>query len=186
MADKEQNNDDVGFFAIIPATILDDQALPDGAKLLYAEISRLAKAKGYCWAKNEHFAKSRKTSERTIIRWINVLKKRGHIVTRYKFFPDSKKIEERRIYIQILANVQTPPEFEANDHEDSECLSSEHDLSPDNLVVTSVSPLDDLVVTKMSPPSVMTLFKQWIKSFEFNPSIIGSKSPVNFIRSFVS
>ena len=153
MMGKEQTYEDAGFFAIIPATVMDDETLPDGARLLYAEISRLAKLKGYCWAKNEHFAKSRKTSERTIIRWINSLRKRGHIVTRYKFFPDSKKIEERRIYIQILAKAKAPYEYEANDHENIEYHCGESDPPQVNLVVTPVSPPDDLVVTKMSPPS---------------------------------
>ena len=34
--------------------------------------------------------------------------------------------------------------------------------------------------------SILALLKLWIKAFEFNPCIIGSKSPIDFINSFIA
>ena len=129
MAEK---NEDPGFFAIIPATVRYDMTIPDGAKLLYAEITSLAKRKGYCWTHNDYFAELYKTSERTISRWISALQEKNHIVVRFIYFPDSKKIKERHIYIQIKTAAASESE------------------TP---VVTKMSVLDAPVVTKMSTPS---------------------------------
>jgi hypothetical protein len=90
-----------GFWAVIPATVLYDQSLPWGARLLYAMISNMANMKGYCWASNAYFARFFVTQERTIIRWLNALREAGHIIVSYEYFPNSKKIKERHIRIRL-------------------------------------------------------------------------------------
>lgn len=67
------------YYAIIPATVRYDEKLSANAKLLYGEITALTSKEGYCWASNSFFAKLYKTEPRTIQRWMNLLKKRGHI-----------------------------------------------------------------------------------------------------------
>jgi rubrerythrin len=139
MADRSE---DAGFFAIIPATVRYDKSIPQGAKLLYAEITALAKKKGYCWASNEYFANLYDTSERTIIRWVQSLNQAGHIDIHFKYFPDSKKIEKR--YLML-------PKPIAKKAATKSMSTMDQDL--EDSVVTKMSPPEGLVVTKMSLPS---------------------------------
>jgi hypothetical protein len=147
-----KRSEDPSFFTIIPISVLHDDSLSPNAKLLYAEITGLTKQTGYCWAQNQYFAKLYKTSERTIIRWINELQANGHISVHYQYFPNSKKIAKRLIYCTFLTKKPEPhPDGEEKLHIYAEnCILSN---PPDDLVVTKMSPLDELVVTKMSPPS---------------------------------
>lgn len=68
------------YYAIIPANVRYDKSLPNGAKLLYGEITSLCNEKGYCWANNHYFSELYEISDRTIIRWLNFLQKRAYII----------------------------------------------------------------------------------------------------------
>ncbi len=79
---------DPGYYAIIPAPVRYAQhykdggktrKVPQGAKLLYGEITALCNKKGYCWALNEYFTELYEVDERTIRRWIHALEKLGVI-----------------------------------------------------------------------------------------------------------
>jgi len=147
-----KRSEDTSFFTIIPVSVLHDESLNPNAKLLYAEITGLTKQTGYCWAQNQHFAKLFKTSERSIIRWINDLQANGHISVHYQYFPNSKKIAKRLIYCTFSAKKPAKP------HQDGEekphIYPENFDLPnpPEGLVVTGVSPPEGLVVTGVSPP----------------------------------
>ena len=110
---KEKNSDEenAGFFAVIPATVRYDKSLPPGAKLLYGEISALAKKKGYCWSRNPYFAELYDASERTIIEWIWRLHAAGHVDIYFKYFPGSKKIARRYISLPYPPNKELPPDL---------------------------------------------------------------------------
>lgn len=69
-----------GYYAVIPAHICGDNKLNADCKMLYAEISRLANAQGYCYAGNAHFARSANCSEPTIKRRLKALADAGYIV----------------------------------------------------------------------------------------------------------
>lgn len=45
-----------GYWAVLPAKVRYDKTLRPNAKLLYAEITALADARGYCWATNGYLA----------------------------------------------------------------------------------------------------------------------------------
>ena len=64
---------------MLPAQIRYSADLPPGAKILYAEISSLTDARGYCFASNEYFADLYKASVRTIQRYLDALKAGGFI-----------------------------------------------------------------------------------------------------------
>ena len=53
--------------------------LPAGAKILYAEISSLTDARGYCFASNGYFMELYGMTERTLQRHLDALKKGGFI-----------------------------------------------------------------------------------------------------------
>lgn len=74
-------NDKPGYWAVIPAGVRYDPELPPSAKLLYAEISSLTDAAGYCFASNAYFERLYDLSERTIIRLLRTLERRGWIRT---------------------------------------------------------------------------------------------------------
>ena len=67
------------YWAVIPADIRYDQKLPPMARLLYAEISSLTNATGYCFASNEHFTQLFEESERTLQRHLKALEAGGYI-----------------------------------------------------------------------------------------------------------
>ena len=119
MTEKKENP---GFYAIIPATVRYDNTLPQGAKLLYGEISALANKTGSCWAQNAYFAGLYDTSERTIIFWINRLREGGHINIRFEYYPDSKKIKKRYISLPYPAINKFSHELDTTDVEASESL----------------------------------------------------------------
>ena len=64
---------------MIPAQVRYSADLPPGAKILYAEISSLTDARGYCFASNEYFVDLFQTTERTIQRYLTALRKGGFI-----------------------------------------------------------------------------------------------------------
>lgn len=67
------------YWAVTPATVRYDRSLPDGAKLLYGEISALCNERGYCWASNLYFSELYGNDARTISRWISALSKQEHV-----------------------------------------------------------------------------------------------------------
>lgn len=87
---KNDENIKKSFWSVTPATVRYDEKLPDGAKLLYGEISALCNERGYCWASNEYFAQFYKNDARTIRRWVSALADRGHVYV--KISGKSRKI----------------------------------------------------------------------------------------------
>ena len=64
---------------MIPAQIRYSPELPAGAKLLYAEVSSLTDARGYCFASNAYFCELYGISEDTVQRYLRALKNSGFI-----------------------------------------------------------------------------------------------------------
>mgnify|MGYP000001613638 FL=1 len=83
------------YFAVIPATVRYSRDVPDGAKLLYGEITALANEHGYCWATNKYFAELYEASERTVSRWISDLARAGFIFT----LVDKNSANSRKIWL---------------------------------------------------------------------------------------
>ena len=106
-----QNKEKPGYYAVIPASVRYDKNVSQGAKLLYGEISALCNQKGYCWSRNKYFANLFETSERTIINWINSLKKNGHIGVSFSYVPGKKEVQTR--YIKLIEpKKDVPPDDE--------------------------------------------------------------------------
>lgn len=100
-----------GYWAVLPAQIRYDPAIPPSAKLLYAEISSLTDQRGYCYASNAYFESLYELSERTIIRLLKALSEAGYITIEDN---DGGKTH-RKIYAGInplaappVKNVSTP------------------------------------------------------------------------------
>lgn len=89
------------YYAIIPADVRYSNLINANEKLLYAEITSLCNAKGYCWASNNYFAELYNCTPQAISKWINNLKKNNFIKIDYNYKLGSKEIEQRNIYIGI-------------------------------------------------------------------------------------
>jgi hypothetical protein len=114
-----------GFYAVIPTAVLYDSSLPQGAKILYALIASLAHKTGYCWAGNAYLAKYCGASERTISYWLVKLHNSGYIIVSFLYYPDSKKIRERRIRLPppVVKVVDKIPLPDPDDPGDPETLN---------------------------------------------------------------
>ena len=89
---KEEN--EVSYYAIIPANVRYDNELSEKAKLMYGEITCLSNKEGYCYANNKYFAKLYKCSIRTIQNAISKLQEKGYIIVVIE------NSNERKIYIR--------------------------------------------------------------------------------------
>lgn len=100
---NEENQ--INYYAVIPAIIRYDNRLKASEKLLYGEITSLTNKMGYCYANNQYFANLYKVSNHTISQWISKLNKLEYIKV-VIIRNTSKEIKERRIYIRDGPYVQ--------------------------------------------------------------------------------
>ena len=90
------------YYAVIPAFVRYCKDVPDGAKLLYGEITALCNEQGYCWASNKYFSDLYGKSSDTISRWISQLAQAGFILT----MVDNKKGNTRKIWLSEAQNYR--------------------------------------------------------------------------------
>lgn len=84
------------FYGILPASVRYDKRVKPMARILFADITALANAKGYCNASNKTLGEWHEVAPETASRWVSNLKKTGHIeIVEIK---EGKNIIERRIY----------------------------------------------------------------------------------------
>ncbi len=95
MKEKEEN---IGYYSIIPATILYNKELKANEKLLYAIITSLACKEGYCFATNKYLAEKLGVNPKTISSWISDLKDRNFIIVEL-IRNENKQIIQRKIHI---------------------------------------------------------------------------------------
>ena len=94
----KENQDNIGYYSIIPATILYNKELKANEKLLYAIITSLAYKEGYCFATNKYLAEKLGVNTKTISSWISDLSKRNFIIVKV-IRNENKQIIQRKIYI---------------------------------------------------------------------------------------
>ena len=91
------------YYAIIPSTVRYDENLKFAERLLYGEITALIGKEGYCFAKNNYFAKLFGVIPGTISRWISHLAELNSIKVEV-IRNEKKEIIERRIYFGVYEN----------------------------------------------------------------------------------
>ena len=106
-ARMRQENEKPGYWAVIPAKVRYDEELRPNAKLLYAEITALSNAEGYCWASNDRLAAWYGISPKTVGALIQQLAEKGYITVEL-LRDDSRTIE------QTLALVERSFGLEGN------------------------------------------------------------------------
>lgn len=96
------------FWSVIPDTVLSSTELKANAKLLYAKVTSLQTAKGYCYASNKYLANGLGLASDTVTRLLRELADAGYL--RLEIVRDEKNaITERRIYPTIILPAIMPP-----------------------------------------------------------------------------
>ena len=92
---NEENK--IGYYAVIPATILFDKELKPNEKLLYAVITALSNKEGYCYASNTYLGDLFNVIPHTISIWVSHLKNKGFLYV--DIITDTRgEIIQRRMY----------------------------------------------------------------------------------------
>lgn len=97
----EDENQRIGYYSIIPATILFNEKLKANVKLLYAVITSLTNKEGYCYASNNYLGEKFGVDPKTISSWIKELRELNYIVIEI-IRNDKKEIIQRRIYVNDI------------------------------------------------------------------------------------
>lgn len=96
---EEKQN--IGYYSIIPATILYNKKLKANQKILYAVITSLSNKEGYCFASNKYLAEKLNVGANTVSGWITDLR-RKNLVQVELIRNDKQEIIQRRIYIKDI------------------------------------------------------------------------------------
>ena len=94
----KENQEKVGYYSVIPATVLYNKELKANEKLLYAIITSLACKEGYCFTSNKYLAEKLDVNPKTISSWICDLKNKNFIVVEL-IRNKNNQIIQRKIYI---------------------------------------------------------------------------------------
>ena len=97
------------YWAVIPAKVRYDNKLPASAKLLYAEITALADATGYCWGTNQYFADLYDLSVKSVQRILKVLADQEYITVVVDRDESTNEVCGRRIYVGINPAAELDP-----------------------------------------------------------------------------
>ena len=92
------NKESIGYYSVIPATVLYNKELKANEKLLYAIITSLACKEGYCFASNKYLAEKLDVNPKTISSWISDLRDKNFVIVEL-IRNENKQIIQRRIYI---------------------------------------------------------------------------------------
>lgn len=105
---NEENK--IGYYAIIPATVLFNENLKANEKLLYAVITVLANKEGYCFASNTYLGNLFNAKPHTISDWVSHLSKLGLVYVDI-IRNEKNEIIKRRIFpndAPYMQNRTTP------------------------------------------------------------------------------
>lgn len=93
----ENEENKIGYYAIIPATVLFDKELKANEKLLYAIITVLSNKEGYCFASNSYLGNLLNAQPHTISKWVSHLKEKRYVCLDL-IRNEKMEIIQRRIY----------------------------------------------------------------------------------------
>lgn len=146
-------NESPSYYAIIPADVRYDKQLPQGAKLLYSEITALSNKNGYCWASNDYFAKLYSVSIGTIKSWLKCLEDNSYIHRVIKYKSGSKEVEQR--FISLAPRSENlPPSVRKLTHPRSENCPDNNTSTNKNIRASSTLESDFEKLWKLYPKKV--------------------------------
>ena len=137
--DTQNEVNRIGYFAVIPATVLFNNELKPNEKLLYALITTLSNKEGYCYASNKYLGEKLNVDPQTISRWIGNLRKYNYLVVDI-IRNENKEIIQRKIYpndIPYLLNNRYP--YVLNNQEGIDEKVKENNINYNNINTHTVS-----------------------------------------------
>jgi uncharacterized protein YktA (UPF0223 family) len=146
-------NEKPGYYAIIPADVRYDTKLPQGAKILYSEITALSNKNGYCWASNDYFAKLYSVSIGTIKSWLKCLEDNSYIHRVIKYKSGSKEVEQRFISLSPRSE-NLPPSVRKLTHPRSENCPDNNTSINKNIRASSTLESDFEKLWKLYPKKI--------------------------------
>ncbi|MES5423463.1 helix-turn-helix domain-containing protein [Lacticaseibacillus paracasei] len=146
-------NEKPGYYAILPPDVRYDKQLPQGAKLLYSEITALSNKNGYCWASNDYFAKLYSVSIGTIKSWLKCLEDNSYIRRVIKYKSGSKEVEQR--FISLAPRSENlPPSVRKLTHPRSENCPENNTSINKNIRASSTLESDFEKLWKLYPKKI--------------------------------
>ena len=147
-------NESPSYYAILPPDVRYDKQLPQGAKLLYSEITALSNKNGYCWASNDYFAKLYSVSIGTIKSWLKCLEDNSYIRRVIKYKSGSKEVEQR--FISLAPRSENlPPSVRKLTHPRSEnCPENNTSINTKNIRASSTLESDFEKLWKLYPKKI--------------------------------
>ena len=137
--ETENETNRIGYFAVIPATVLFNNELKPNEKLLYALITTLANKEGYCYASNKYLGSKLNVDPQTISRWIGNLRKYNYLVVDI-IRNENKEVIQRKIYpndIPYLLNNRYP--YILNNQESIDEKVKDNNINYNNINTHTVS-----------------------------------------------
>ena len=102
------NNESEGPWIIIPPTVLADERLSAGEKLVYGRVFGFIKKHGYCTGTNDYLAKYIGMTKNTVKSYLKRLYALGYF--RYEVLRGERgEVQERRIYPLLMNESALPP-----------------------------------------------------------------------------
>lgn len=146
-------NESPSYYAILPPDVRYDKQLPQGAKLLYSEITALSNKNGYCWASNDYFAKLYSVSIGTIKSWLKCLEDNSYIHRVIKYKSGSKEVEQR--FISLAPRSENlPPSVRKLTHPRSENCPDNNTSINKNIRASSTLESDFEKLWKLYPKKI--------------------------------
>ncbi len=147
---ESEENQRIGYFAVIPATVLFNNSLKPNEKLLYAMITALSNKEGYCYASNRYLGEKLNVDPKTVSSWISNLRNNGHIFVEL-LRNENKEILQRKIYPSdvpyTLKNVYPSP---------SKNVEGIHQKMEDNKI--SINNINSHIVVKKKYSDCVNLY----------------------------
>jgi hypothetical protein len=137
--DTQNEINRIGYFAVIPATVLFNNELKPNEKLLYALITALSNKEGYCYASNKYLGEKLGVDHKTVSRWIANLRKYNYLVIDI-IRNEQQEIIQRKIYpndIPYLSKNHYP--YILNNHQGSDEKVEDNNINYNNINTHTVS-----------------------------------------------
>lgn len=130
---KENELNRIGYYAVIPATVLFNKELKPNEKLLYALITSLSNKEGFCYASNKYLGEKLGVDHKTVSRWLGDLRRYNYLIIDI-IRNEQQEIIQRKIYpndIPYLSKNHSP--YTLKHHYPSDEKSEDNNINYNNI-----------------------------------------------------